>query len=123
MKKVYFVWMMLVGSMMMSAEEVPSMLVWDLNQQSTIYELSTLRKIVFGSETEFTVFTRTGEEESYVISEVDKITFANVNAPSAIEEVGESRESKVDSRKILRNGQLFIIRDGHMYNVMGAKVR
>ena len=114
---------MLVGSMMMSAEEVPSMLVWDLNQQSTIYELSTLRKIVFGSETEFTVFTRTGEEELYVISEVDKITFANVNAPSAVEEVVDSRESKVDSRKILRNGQLFIIRDGHMYNVMGARVK
>ena len=123
MKKVYLVWMMLVGSMMMSAEEVPSMLVWDLNQQSTIYELSTLRKIVFGSETEFTVFTRTGEEELYVISEVDKITFANVNAPSAVEEVETSSDSPSRGEKFLYNGQLFIRRDGHMYNVMGARVK
>lgn len=116
---------MLVASMMMSAEEVPSMLVWDLNQQSTIYELSTLRKIVFGSETEFTVFTRTGEEESYVISEVDKITFANVNAPSAVEEVEREKTAslKDKSRKTIVNGQLFIIRDGHVYNVMGARVK
>ena len=107
----------------MMAVEVPSMLVWNLDQQSTVYELSTLRKIVFGSETEFTVFTRAGEQESYVISEVDKITFANVNAPSSVEEVVDSRESIVGSRKILKDGQLFIIRDGQMYDALGRKVK
>ena len=112
---------MLVASMTMMAEEVPSMLVWDLNHQSTIYELSTLRKIVFGSETEFTVFTRTGEEESYVISEVDKITFANVTAPSAMEEVVTSFDSPSKGEKFLYNGQLFIRRDGKVYDVMGRR--
>lgn len=34
-----------------------------------------------------------------------------------------SQESKVESQKILRNGQLIIVRGGIEYNVLGARVR
>jgi len=41
--------------------------------------------------------------------------------PTGFDEV-ESQKSKVESRKMLRDGQLFIIRDGKTYSVTGAEV-
>lgn len=37
-------------------------------------------------------------------------------------EVVESQKSQVESRKLIRNGQLLIIRDGKTYNAIGARV-
>ena len=44
------------------------------------------------------------------------------NAPSAVENTN-SPTSKVNSQKLLRNGQLIIIRDGVEYNTLGAKIQ
>lgn len=44
---------------------------------------------------------------------------ASQATPSGI----ECQEPKAKSQKFLRNGQLFIIRDGKMYNVQGAQVK
>ena len=44
------------------------------------------------------------------------------NAPSAVENTN-SPTSKANSQKLLRNGQLIIIRDGVEYNTLGAKIQ
>ena len=46
---------------------------------------------------------------------------SNALTPSAIETV--SATSADLPRKVLRNGQLFILRDGKMYNAQGAEVK
>ena len=35
----------------------------------------------------------------------------------------ESRKSTVESKKLLRNGQVLIVRDGKLFNLLGAEVR
>ena len=45
----------------------------------------------------------------------------NHNTATDIEIVGNQK--KVESQKLIENGQLFIIRDGIRYNVMGARVK
>ena len=42
--------------------------------------------------------------------------------PTGID-TAENQDSKVESRKMIRNGQLFIIRDGKTYNAQGIEVR
>lgn len=42
--------------------------------------------------------------------------------PSGVERV-DSRESKVDSRKFLRNGVLYIIRGNRVYNAVGVRIK
>ena len=42
--------------------------------------------------------------------------------PTGID-AAENQESSVESRKMIRNGQLFIIRDGKTYNAQGIEVR
>lgn len=48
------------------------------------------------------------------------------HVPSAVEEVNDSRKSKdpcAQSQKILQNGQLFIRRDGKIYNALGIRIQ
>ena len=47
--------------------------------------------------------------------------FCQVEEESAIGKV-ESGESKVESRKIFRNGQILIVKDGEVYNLLGSKL-
>jgi hypothetical protein len=42
--------------------------------------------------------------------------------PTGVEEV-ESQKSKVESTKLLRDGMLYILREGKMYNAQGQKVQ
>ena len=44
------------------------------------------------------------------------------NTTTALE-AANNQEPKAKSQKILRNGQLLILRDGKTYNVMGVEVR
>ncbi len=48
--------------------------------------------------------------------------FMEVSTPTDVESV-ESQKSNVESVKVIRDGQLLIIRDGMIYNVMGTVVR
>ena len=48
--------------------------------------------------------------------------FMEVSTPTDVESV-ESQKSKVESVKVIRDGQLLIIRDGKTYNVVGTVVR
>lgn len=40
-----------------------------------------------------------------------------------IEEIVESRESKVERQKVLIDGELYILRDNHIFNAQGARVK
>ena len=60
-----------------------------------------------------------GECTSYFGS---TIKFAYRPAAQGIETV-ESQKSKVESRKIIQDGQLFILRDGKKYSIIGQEVR
>jgi hypothetical protein len=50
------------------------------------------------------------------------LRISNADAPKVATDV-ESQKSKVESQKVLRNGQLLIIRDGKMYNAQGQLVK
>ena len=45
------------------------------------------------------------------------------DTPTAIDEVGNGERANGEWTKVLRDGQIYIIRDGKTYNVMGAEVR
>ena len=52
-----------------------------------------------------------------------KTTFYYTEPTTGIESIVESRESKVESRKILHDGNLYILRDGKIFNAQGAQIR
>jgi hypothetical protein len=44
-----------------------------------------------------------------------------IEVPSALDEI--SQEPKSDSQKLIRDGQILIIRDGKMYNALGVEMK
>jgi len=64
-----------------------------------------------------------GKEDDYNNNAKWKV-FSNIKPISAIPTGIESvRNNKLHSTKLLRNGQVLIIRDGKTYNVVGAEVK
>ena len=57
-----------------------------------------------------------------VLAEKMLIRINNVNTPASIENT-HSQSSMTNCQKIIRDGQLLIIRDGKTYNIMGAEIR
>lgn len=53
-----------------------------------------------------------------------RLSIRNADAPQIVTgvETVEGRKSKVESEKVIRNGQLLIIRDGKTYNVLGTQL-
>ncbi len=45
----------------------------------------------------------------------------NIEETSAIDEI--SQETKTDSQKLIRDGQILIIRDGKTYNALGIEIK
>ena len=63
------------------------------------------------------------ESDAWMYIQDDIVIYGTKKStPTAIDQV-ESGEPKVESRKILRDGQLFILRDGRTYNAQGVEVK
>ena len=60
-------------------------------------------------------------EEATQWSETYK--FFTLKEDTGIEQIVESQKSKVGSRKMLHDGQLYILRDGKIFNAQGARVK
>jgi hypothetical protein len=60
------------------------------------------------------------EEDPSAGAFIKAIKITPANAPTAIEEIIPATDG---TQKIMYNGQLFIIRDGKVFNATGAQVR
>lgn len=69
-----------------------------------------------GTEYSYTVIAKNGEEE--LLKETN--TFVTKDAPMDVENVLESSKSEI--MKFVKDGQIYILREGKMYDVRGAEV-
>ncbi len=119
MKKIFLILLLVWAGI--TYAEVPTM---EVNSASTVrdYAIADIRKITFDSSTDAMIINlHSSEQISYAIADISTITFRNVNAPSAIEDVEVFMDGK-QVQKIIRDGQLLIIKDGVAYNLMGERV-
>ena len=59
--------------------------------------------------------------EGVVTYYIDNVSWGSI--PEGIEEIIDSQKSKDNSRKILHNGQLYLMYEGKMYDVQGKRVK
>ena len=62
------------------------------------------------------------EEEPATGAYIKNIKVDPKDIPSGIETV-ESRKKKVESEKLIKDGQLIILREGKQYNAIGAEIK
>ena len=51
-----------------------------------------------------------------------RLSIRNADAPQIVTEIDKAQSDKLQSTKVIRNGQLLIIRDGKTYNVLGTQL-
>jgi hypothetical protein len=61
------------------------------------------------------------EVGNMILAEKMLVRINNVNAPTSIENT-HSQSSMTNTQKIMRDGQLIIIRDGKTYNAIGQEM-
>jgi hypothetical protein len=82
--------------------------------------LNTLGEFKAGKSYVVCFAYRTYKTEDWVDEVHQSFSFPG---PSAIDEIGNGERAKGEWTKVLRNGQLLIIRDGKLYNAQGALIK
>ena len=99
--------------------EVPTLTV-NTSSGAESMAVSTIRKIYYNGET--MVVQTSSAEKSYAVSKVTNITLQNMPEATALEPVQQT-PSADGTRKILRNGVLYIQQGSKLYTLTGEEVR
>ena len=99
--------------------EVPTLTV-NTSSGAESMAVSTIRKIYYNGET--MVVQTLSAEKSYAVSKVTNITLQNMPEATDVRTV-EINPATSDTRKILRNGVLYIQQGSKLYTLTGEEVR
>ena len=91
--------------------------------------LSDLRKVVFTQDSVVLIAAKDGAETPIYKYDYQSMLFAETESPTAIEEVkaegpGVTGDGlQVTGEKFIRDGRLYIRRDGQVYDIMGGRLK
>ena len=88
----------------------------------TEVEQNTLQKVVFTRDSVILISASDGETTPMYKYDYRSILFAESSTPTEVNEV-KSEELRVKSEKFIKDGQLYIMHEGQMYDVQGRRVK
>ncbi len=83
--------------------------------------LNTLQKVVFTQDSVVLIAAKDGAQTPMYKYNYQAIVFSESSSPERLDEV-KSKELRVKSEKFIKDGQLYILYEGTMYDVRGRKV-
>ena len=83
--------------------------------------LNTLQKVVFTQDSVVLIAAKDGAQTPMYKYNYQAIVFTESSSPERLDEV-KSKELRVKSEKFIKDGQLYILYEGTMYDVRGRKV-
>ena len=83
--------------------------------------LNTLQKVVFTQDSVVIIAAKDGAQTPMYKYNYQAIVFTESSSPERLDEV-KSKELRVKSEKFIKDGQLYILYEGTMYDVRGRKV-
>ena len=89
--------------------------------EETEVALNTLQKVVFTRDSVVLIAAKDGAQIPMYKYDYQAIVFDESGSQEGVEEV-KSEELRVKSEKFIKDGQLFIMHEGAMYNVLGLKI-
>jgi hypothetical protein len=111
-----------IMAMGLQAETVRVMRFVPVAGEESEVALDNLQKVVFTRDSIVLISAKDGEATPMYKYDYRSILFAE-SSPQEIEEVRSETTNVVRSEKFIKDGQLFIRREGKEYNVMGFEVR
>ena len=122
MKRIFIGLVICVLTMGLHAETIRVLRFVPLSGAETEVAVESLRKVVFTPDSIVLIAAKDGQTTPMYKYDYQAIEFGESSTPTGVEEVGSETVNTVRSEKFLRNGQLFIRLDGHVYNILGGKV-
>ena len=105
----------------MHAETTRVMRFVPMAGEETEVALNTLQKVVFARDSVVLIAAKDGAQTPMYKYDYQAIVFDESGSQEGVEEV-KSEELRVKSEKFIKDGQLFIMHEGAMYNVLGLKI-
>ncbi len=100
------------------AAQVPTLLVVSTTNESVQIPIASIQKITYDQEGLATMYVITNQgTQTYALSDVQRMTLANVPAYTDLPEIQEHQAS--EAQKILINGMVYILKDGRLYTLSG----
>ena len=122
MKRIFIGLVTGILTMGLHAETIRVLRFVPLSGAETEVAVESLRKVVFTPDSIVLIAAKDGQTTPMYKYDYQAIEFDQSSTPTGVEEVGSETVNTVRSEKFLRNGQLFIRLDGHVYNILGGKV-
>jgi len=122
MKRIFIGLVTCVLALGLHAETIRVLRFVPLSGAETEVAVESLRKVVFTPDSIVLIAAKDGQTTPMYKYDYQAIEFDQSSTPTGVEEVGSETVNTVRSEKFLRNGQLFIRLDGHVYNILGGKV-
>jgi hypothetical protein len=122
MKRIFIGLVTGILTMGLHAETIRVLRFVPLSGAETEVAVESLRKVVFTPDSIVLIAAKDGQTTPMYKYDYQAIEFDQSSTPTGVKEVGSETVNTVRSEKFLRNGQLFIRLDGHVYNILGGKV-
>ncbi len=120
MRKVLISCLLAVMAAGVWAADVPCFVISTTTTGEITVPIASIQKITYNDAgTEMYIFTAAGKQ-TIEVANVVSMTLSNL--PTGIELPTIDKPSQ-DSRKVVLNGQVYIIQDGHIYTLKGEKVQ
>lgn len=103
------------------AEGTPVMRFVPVAGDESEVALNTLQKVVFTRDSVVLIAAKDGAQTPMYKYNYQAIVFTESSSPERLDEV-KSKELRVKSEKFIKDGQLYILYEGTMYDVRGRKV-
>lgn len=103
------------------AEGTPVMRFVPVAGDESEVALNTLQKVVFTQDSVVIIAAKDGAQTPMYKYNYQAIVFSESSSPERLDEV-KSKELRVKSEKFIKDGQLYILYEGTMYDVRGRKV-
>lgn len=103
------------------AEGTPVMRFVPVAGDESEVALNTLQKVVFTQDSVVLIAAKDGAQTPMYKYNYQAIVFTESSNPERLDEV-KSKELRVKSEKFIKDGQLYILYEGTMYDVRGRKV-
>ena len=103
------------------AEGTPVMRFVPVAGDESEVALNTLQKVVFTQDSVVLIAAKDGAQTPMYKYSYQAIVFTESSSPERLDEV-KSKELRVKSEKFIKDGQLYILYEGTMYDVRGRKV-
>jgi len=103
------------------AEGTPVMRFVPVAGDESEVALNTLQKVVFTQDSVVIIAAKDGAQTPMYKYNYQAIVFTESSSPERLDEV-KSKELRVKSEKFIKDGQLYILYEGTMYDVRGRKV-